>query len=32
LYGADLTGAYYDETTKFSNGFDPVSMKMQKFS
>ncbi|MDP5338622.1 MAG: pentapeptide repeat-containing protein, partial [Nodularia sp. (in: cyanobacteria)] len=31
FYGADLSGAYYDDSTRFSRGFDPKSRNMQKF-
>lgn len=31
LEGAYLEGSYYDETTKFDNGFDPVSVGMILF-
>ncbi|QYX31732.1 pentapeptide repeat-containing protein [Sphaerospermopsis torques-reginae ITEP-024] len=31
LYGANLKGACYDDSTRFSKGFDPVSHGMRKF-
>src|SRR4028118_1087910 len=30
LFGASLSGAYYDESTRFSQGFDPQSRNMRK--
>nr|MBA3922107.1 pentapeptide repeat-containing protein [Nostocaceae cyanobacterium] len=30
LYEANLSGACYDEHTRFSPGFDPVSRNMRK--
>ncbi|MER3590319.1 MAG: low-complexity protein, partial [Mastigocladus sp. ERB_26_1] len=30
LFGANLTGACYDDSTKFSYGFNPQSRNMRK--